>query len=103
MFPTMLLLGLAFSLSYGPLTIAATDGIDAEEQGLASSLVNTAFQFGAALGLSAVSAVAVFNLGLEVGSEARIEALRIALLIPVAAASLAALIMMTGFGGHRTA
>ncbi len=103
MFPTMLLLGLAFSLSYGSLTIAATDGIDAEEQGLASSLVNTAFQFGAALGLSAVSAVAVFNLGLEVGSEARIEALRIALLIPVAAASMAALIMMTGFGGHRTA
>ncbi|MEC9266032.1 MAG: MFS transporter [Pseudomonadota bacterium] len=98
MFPSMLALGMAFALAYGPLTIAATDGIEAEEQGLASSLVNTAFQFGAALGLSAVSALVVYNLGLEDHPEARIEALRTALLIPVAAATLAALIMMTGFG-----
>jgi MFS family permease len=35
MLPTMLLIGVAFAFAYGPLTIAATDGIVPEEQGLA--------------------------------------------------------------------
>lgn len=53
----MILLGLAFSLAYGPLTMAATDGIDEHEHGLAGGLLYTAIQFGTALGLSAVTAV----------------------------------------------
>lgn len=101
MFPTMLLLGLAFSLAYGPLTIAATDGVVPEEQGLASGLVNTAFQFGAALGLSATSAIAVSALGAEAGAAARLEALRVALLVPLLAAALGALAMATGLGTRR--
>jgi hypothetical protein len=39
MLPTMLLLGVAFSLAYGPLTMAATDGIAEHEHGLASGLL----------------------------------------------------------------
>lgn len=35
MFPGLLLLGVAFSLVYGPLTIVATDRIAEEEQGVA--------------------------------------------------------------------
>jgi predicted MFS family arabinose efflux permease len=103
MFPTMLLLGLAFSFAYGPLTIAATDGIVESEQGLASGLVNTAFQFGAALGLSAVSALSVLNLGVDITADARLEALRAALLVPVAAASLGAIVMATGARRRATA
>ncbi|QYR21049.1 hypothetical protein KZ483_25530 [Paenibacillus sp. sptzw28] len=38
-FPTMILTGIAFALTYGPLTIAATDGIAEEEQGLAGGLL----------------------------------------------------------------
>ncbi|WP_199826365.1 MFS transporter, partial [Streptomyces sp. SBT349] len=57
MFPTMLLIGCSFAMVYGPLTIAATDGIAEEEQGLAGALFYTSFQFGAALGLSAATAV----------------------------------------------
>jgi predicted MFS family arabinose efflux permease len=41
MFPTMILTGVAFALAYGPLTIAATNGIAPDEQGLAGGLVNT--------------------------------------------------------------
>ena len=57
MLPTFLLAGLAFSLAYGPLNIAATNGIAPEEQGLAGGLVNTSFQFGGALVLALVTAV----------------------------------------------
>jgi len=57
MFPTFVLAGLAFALAYGPLNIAATNGIAPEEQGLAGGLVNTSFQFGGALVLAIVTAV----------------------------------------------
>ena len=98
MFPSMLLLGLAFSLAYGPLTILATDGVADEEQGLASGLFTTAFQFGGALGLAAASAVAVSALGAETTPEARLEALRIALLVPLGGAVIAGLVLATGLG-----
>lgn len=55
--PTMLLGGLGFALAYGPLNIAATNGIAPEEQGLAGGLLNTSFQFGGALVLAVVTAV----------------------------------------------
>ncbi|MQB44309.1 MFS transporter [Rhizobium sp. ICMP 5592] len=101
MFPSMILLGLAFSLAYGPLTILATDGIDESEQGLASGLVNTAFQFGAALGLSAASAVGVLALGAETDTDARLEALRLALLVPVVATIIGLAVTATGLGPWR--
>jgi MFS family permease len=56
--PSMLLCGLGFSLAYGPLNMAATDGVDPGEQGLAGGLVTTSFQFGGALVLAVVTAVA---------------------------------------------
>ncbi|MEU8304785.1 MFS transporter [Actinomadura sp. NPDC048955] len=96
MFPIMALLGLAFALAYGPLTMAATDGVDEREHGLAGGLLYTAIQFGAALGLSAVTAVQVAALGGDDSPEARLDALRAALAVPFAAAVAAALI--TAFG-----
>ena len=56
-FPTMVLAGFGFALAYGPLNIAATNGIQPHEQGLAGGLVNTSFQFGGALVLAVVTAV----------------------------------------------
>jgi EmrB/QacA subfamily drug resistance transporter len=55
--PTMVLGGLGFALAFGPLNMAATNGIEAHEQGLAGGLVNTSFQFGGALVLAVVTAV----------------------------------------------
>ena len=57
MLPTMVLIGLAFTLVYGPLTIVATDGVDDERAGPRERAVQHAFQFGAALGLAVVAAV----------------------------------------------
>ncbi|MFE5530361.1 MFS transporter [Embleya sp. NPDC056538] len=96
MFPTMLLLGLAFALAYGPLTIAATDGIDEDEQGLAGGLLYTAFQFGAALGLSTVTAV----LAGAGGSE--LDGFRTALIVPLVGVALGAAVTAFGPRGRPT-
>ena len=63
MLPTFVLAGLGFALAYGPLNVAATNGVAPHEQGLASGLVNTSFQFGGALVLAVVTAVASANTG----------------------------------------
>jgi predicted MFS family arabinose efflux permease len=101
MFPTMLLTGLAFALTYGPLTIAATDGIAEEEQGLAGGLLNTSLQFGAAFGLSLATAVH----GLAAPGDdtsADLGAFRAALVVPVVLAATAAAVTASGLrrGGN---
>ncbi|MGW0801504.1 MFS transporter [Nonomuraea sp. NPDC002799] len=89
MLPAFLLLGLAFALAYGPLTMAATEGVEEEEHGLAGGLLYTAMQFGMALGLSAVTAVSV-------SAGTGLDALRTALVVPLAAALLGAVVMAFG-------
>jgi MFS family permease len=54
--PTMLLGGIGFMLTFGPLNMAATEGIADEEQGLASGLLFTSLQFGGALALAVSTA-----------------------------------------------
>ncbi|WP_433436062.1 MFS transporter [Nonomuraea sp. CA-141351] len=100
MLPSMLLIGLMFAFVYGPLTIVATDGIAPEEQGLASGLINTSFQFGAALGLSMVTAVNVAALGDGTTAESGLTALRTALAVPVTATLLAAVVAAYGLRRH---
>ncbi|MFE6973069.1 MFS transporter [Streptomyces sp. NPDC057682] len=95
MFPSLILLGLSFSLAYGPLTIVATEGIAEEEQGLAGGLLYTAFQFGAALGLSAVTAAGTAASGAATPA-AQLDGYRDGLLVPFAAAALAAVISAVG-------
>ncbi|MET9338494.1 MFS transporter [Nonomuraea sp. NPDC003804] len=89
MFPTMIILGVAFALAYGPLTIVATDGVDENEQGLAGGLLYTSFQFGAALGLAATTAVIVTSQNLA-------DSYRSALVVPLVAAGLAAAVSAFG-------
>ncbi|MEU1790804.1 MFS transporter [Streptomyces sparsogenes] len=100
MFPAFVTLGLAFSLAYGPLTIVATEGVEEEEQGLAGGLLYTSFQFGAALGLSAVTAVNVAATGDGGSPRALLDGYHAALLVPLAAAALAALISAFGLRGR---
>ncbi|NEA35420.1 MFS transporter [Streptomyces sp. SID13031] len=90
MLPSLILLGLAFSLAYGPLTIAATDGISEQEQGLASGVLTTSFQFGSALGLAVVAAI------LAAADELTVDDFRSALLVPLVAAGLGLLAALPG-------
>ncbi|KAB8186581.1 MFS transporter [Microbispora catharanthi] len=55
--PGMVLLGIAFALSFPSLNIQATAGVGDEEQGLASGLLNTSGQVGGAVVLAIVTAV----------------------------------------------
>lgn len=102
MFPTMIMLGLAFALAYGPLTIAATDGVAEEEQGLAGGLLYTSFQFGSALGLSAVTAVNAAAVGAGGSPEAGLDGFRAALIVPLVAVVLGAAVTASGLGRRRT-
>ncbi|MFJ1896004.1 MFS transporter [Streptomyces sp. NPDC088115] len=100
MVPSFLLLGLCFALAYGPLTIVATEGVADEEQGLAGGLLYTAFQFGAAVGLSAVTAVSVAATRGDT-SAAVLDGYRAALLVPFATAVAAAVIGSFGLWARR--
>jgi predicted MFS family arabinose efflux permease len=86
MLPSLVAMGLAFTLAYGTLAIAATDGVDDSEHGLAGGLLYTAFQVGAALGLAVVSALLV---ALTDGGTTGLDDYRTALLVPLVAAIVA--------------
>jgi predicted MFS family arabinose efflux permease len=66
--PTMLLLGGGFAFGFSSIMSQATDGIDDSEQGLASGLVQTSGQVGAALVLAVVTALVAG--GATAGSDA---------------------------------
>jgi MFS family permease len=91
MLPSLVSMGLAFTLAYGPLTIIATNGIKESEQGLAGGLLYTSFQFGAAIGLALAAAV---NVAATHSDEpgALLDGYRAALLVPLAAAVIAVVI-----------
>jgi MFS family permease len=101
MLPTLVLIGLAFSLAYGALTIAATDGVSEEEQGLAGGLLNVSLQFGAAFGLAVATAVNVAATGEGASPGALLEGYRAALLVPVAATVLGVAITAIGLAARR--
>jgi hypothetical protein len=104
MLPTMVLIGLGFTLVYGPLTIVATEGVDDDEQGLASGLFSTAFQFGAAIGLAVVAAVVASATDGGGGDpQATLDGYRTGLLVPVAGALLALAITVPGLRARLVA
>jgi EmrB/QacA subfamily drug resistance transporter len=96
MLPTFLLAGLGFGLAYGPLNIAATNGVSPEEQGLAGGLVNTSFQFGGALVLAVVTAVNNANAGTDGSAQALLDGFHPAIAVSLAAAVLGFAAMTLG-------
>ncbi len=101
MLPGLVLLGLAFSLAYGALTIAATDGVAEDEQGLAGGLLNVSLQFGAAIGLAVATAANVAVTGDGGSPDALLDGYRAALVVPVAATVLGAAITAAGLVRRR--
>ncbi|MFD3435904.1 MFS transporter [Streptomyces sp. NPDC058685] len=99
MLPTLALTGTAFALAYGPLTIAATDGIAPHEQGLAGGLLHTSTQFGSAVGISAVTAVYGLT---RTDAASTLDAFRAALTVPLAMVLLGAAITVTGLRDRKT-
>jgi MFS family permease len=98
MFPSFLALGLAFTFAYGPLTVAATDGVADEDQGLSGGLLYTAFQFGAAIGLAATSAALTAS---AADGTSPVDATRIALAVPLVASALGIVVAVAGVVASR--
>ena len=98
MLPTFLLGGLGFGLTFAPLNIAATNGVAPHEQGLASGLLNTSFQFGGALGLAITTAVnSAYTSG---GSpQALLDGFHPAIAVSVIVATLGVLVMVVRAAG----
>ncbi len=97
LFPSLLLIAVMFALVYGPLAAAATEGVDESEHGIAGGVVYTAFQFGAALG---VTAATIALTGAHDAPAGAADYQR-ALLVPVVAVVLAVLLGIAAWVRHR--
>jgi hypothetical protein len=98
--PTMILGGTGFALAYGPLNIAATNGVAPSEQGLAGGLVITSFQLGGALVLAVVTAVNDAA-GSEGTAQGLLDGFHAALFVPLAAAAIGAGVTALGWRPHE--
>jgi predicted MFS family arabinose efflux permease len=58
-----ILLSIGFGLCLGPVVSTATNGVSADEAGIASGLLNSSRQIGASLGLAALGTAAVHRTG----------------------------------------
>ncbi|GGT14876.1 MFS transporter [Nonomuraea spiralis] len=98
--PGMVLLGVAFALSFPALNIQATNGVHDDEQGLASGLLNTSGQVGGAIVLAVVTAVMTSGGN---GETLSIGALRSAIVVSLVLALVGLAISATGLRSRRAA
>jgi EmrB/QacA subfamily drug resistance transporter len=56
--PSMIFLGIGAGVAFNPVLLAAMSGVEQDESGLASGLVNTSFMMGGALGLAILASLA---------------------------------------------
>ncbi|MFI7638491.1 MFS transporter [Nonomuraea sp. NPDC049400] len=98
--PGMILMGIAFALSFPALNIQATNGVDDDEQGLASGLLNTSGQVGGAIVLAVVTAVLTSGGG---GETLSIGALRSAIVVSLVLALVGLAIAATGLRNRKAA
>jgi MFS family permease len=99
--PAFLLVGLGFTLTYGPLNVEATSGVPAADQGVAGGLVNTSLQLGAAILLAAVTAVHGAFAGDGATTSATVDGLRAALVVPLVASLVGLTATATGLRAGR--
>ncbi|WP_435155898.1 MFS transporter [Amycolatopsis sacchari] len=101
--PSMILLGIGFTLAFSSLNIQATTGISDDEQGLAGGLLNTSLQVGGAIGLAVVTAVLTANGGEDASAANLLTGLRPALSVVTGIAVVGLLIAISGVVRRRRA
>jgi MFS family permease len=101
--PAVLLIGAAFGLGFSALNVQATAGVADAEQGLASGILQTAFQVGGALVLAVVTAVVDARGGNRLASPAGLlGAYRPALEVITGVAAIGVVIAVSGVLALRT-
>lgn len=101
--PSMILLGIGFTLAFTSFNIQATNGVSDNEQGLAGGLLNTSLQVGGAIGLAIVTAVLTSDGGGDGSPATLLAGLRPALSVITAIAVLGLLVAATGAVRRRVA
>ncbi|GAA3428265.1 MFS transporter [Streptosporangium sandarakinum] len=96
--PGMVLLGIAFALSFPSLNIQATNGVADDEQGLASGLLNTSGQVGGAVVLAVVTAVLTSNTSAD-----PLDGFRAAITVSAILGLTGLVVALTGLRRARTA
>ncbi|NBH09124.1 MFS transporter [Amycolatopsis sp. SID8362] len=99
--PSMILLGIGFTLAFSSLNIQGTAGVADNEQGLAGGLLNTSLQVGGAIGLAVVTAVLTANGGREASPAALLTGLTPALSVVTGIAVLGLLIAISGLVARK--
>jgi hypothetical protein len=97
----MLLLGLGFALGFPALNVQGTNGVADDEQGLASGLLSTSTQLGAAVGLAVVTAVVTSQTGNAAGSAATLHGFRSGIAVAAGIGLLGLLASVTGWVSER--
>jgi len=97
-FPTIMLIGAGFALTFPSLNMQATSGVADHEQGLASGLVSTSIQVGGALVLAISSAIVASGAG-----GAFLDAIQPALAVVVGVSALGLLATLSGLARSREA
>jgi MFS family permease len=97
-FPTILLLGMGFALTFPSLNMQATAGVADHEQGLASGLVSTSIQVGGAIVLAISSAIVASGSGGDF-----LDAIQPALAVVVGVSGLGLLATLSGLARSREA
>jgi MFS family permease len=97
-FPTILLLGMGFALTFPALNMQATSGVADHEQGLASGLVSTSIQVGGAIVLAISSAIVASGSGGDF-----LDAIQPALAVVVGVSALGLLATLSGLARAREA
>jgi len=72
--PGLAILSVGMGLVFVPITLLATSGVQAEDQGLASGLFNTAQQVGGSLGLAVLSSLAATRTADVIGEVGKAQA-----------------------------
>ena len=91
--PSVLLVGFAFALAYGSLSIAAT-AVSAGEQGVAAGVINTSFQIGPTVMIAVVTAIISSRLPHLLNLSRTTASYRAGLIAPLIAAVLGAVVLL---------
>ncbi|MFI1354263.1 MFS transporter [Streptomyces sp. NPDC020898] len=101
--PSMLLIGGAFALIFPSLNIQATNGVDDDEQGMVSGLLNTSVQVGGAIFLAVVTAVVTAGTPENPSPQAVLDAYRPGLIVVTGIALAGLLVTLPGLRTRRPA
>jgi EmrB/QacA subfamily drug resistance transporter len=73
--PATIAIGIGAGIAFNPILLAAMSGVEPQEAGLASGVVNTSFMMGGAVGLAVLASLAAFRTDrLESSGEAAVAA-----------------------------